>query len=176
MIAVRHRKRAYGRAGRRIILAGIAAAVGLVAAAYLLRFRTSAAPSAPQSILYATVRLDAPFDPSFAGEMIAARAGLFEHEGLSVELKPGSAETDAVRQVSDDNQTIGNSYWDLDTSGISDPSQGAGSPANDPGITGLTSAQLQSGLPSGFDPAVWARSPRINNGFPYLINNPPPKK
>jgi len=104
---VRHRKRAYGRAGRRIILAGIASAVGLVAAAYLLRFRTSAAPSAPKSILYATVRLDAPFDPSFAGEMIAARAGLFEHEGLSVELKPGSAETDAVRQVSDDNQTIG---------------------------------------------------------------------
>jgi ABC-type nitrate/sulfonate/bicarbonate transport system substrate-binding protein len=78
-----------------------------VAAGYLLRFRTSAAPSAPQSILYATVRLDAPFDPSFAGEMIAARAGLFEHEGLSVELKPGSAESDAVRQVSDDTKTIG---------------------------------------------------------------------
>ncbi len=93
--------------GRRIILAGIAAAVVLVAAGYLLRFRTSAAPSVPQSALFATVRLDAPFDPSFAGEMVAARAGLFEREGLSVELKPGSAETDVVRQVSDDAETIG---------------------------------------------------------------------
>ena len=41
------------------------------------------------------------------------------------------------------------------------------------GITGLTTVQFQSGLPAGFDPAVWAQSPGINNGFPYLIANPP---
>jgi hypothetical protein len=45
-------------------------------------------------------------------------------------------------------------YWDLDTSGITDPSQGAGNIANDPGITGLTTAQFQSGLPAGFEPTV----------------------
>jgi hypothetical protein len=66
-----------------------------------------------------------------------------------------------------------NSYWDLDTSGISDPSQGAGNIPNDPGITGLSDAQLKSGLPAGFDPAIWGQNPKINNGYPYLLNNPP---
>jgi hypothetical protein len=64
-------------------------------------------------------------------------------------------------------------YWDLDTSGISSPSQGAGQPANDPGLTGLSDAALKSELPAGFDPSVWAESPSINNGYPYLIANPP---
>ena len=65
-------------------------------------------------------------------------------------------------------------YWDLDTSGIGDPSQGAGNIANDPGITGLSDAQLKSGLPAGFDPTIWGQSPSINNGYPYLLANPPP--
>jgi len=43
------------------------------------------------------------------------------------------------------------------------------------GITGLTTQQLQSGLPTGFDPKIWAENPNINNGLPYLIANPPPK-
>ena len=64
-------------------------------------------------------------------------------------------------------------YWDLSTSGISDPSKGAGDSANDPGITGLTTAQLQSGLPAGFDPTVWCESAGINNGLPYLLALPP---
>ncbi|HEX3943621.1 MAG TPA: hypothetical protein VHW69_05990 [Rhizomicrobium sp.] len=65
-------------------------------------------------------------------------------------------------------------YWDLDT-GIKDPSRGAGNISNDPGITGLTDAQLKSGLPDGFDPKIWGQSPSINNGYPYLLANPPPK-
>jgi hypothetical protein len=64
-------------------------------------------------------------------------------------------------------------YWDLDTSGFSDPANGAGNVANDPGMTGLTTAQLQSSLPSGFDPAIWGQSPSINNGLPYLLALPP---
>jgi hypothetical protein len=71
--------------------------------------------------------------------------------------------------------SLSDTYWDTDMSGITDPSQGAGNIANDPGITGLTSAQLQSGLPAGFDPKVWAENPTINNGLPYLIANPPRK-
>jgi hypothetical protein len=70
---------------------------------------------------------------------------------------------------------ITNDYWDLDTSGIGNPHQGAGNVPDDPGITGLTDAQLKSGLPAGFDPKVWAINPKINNGYPYLIANPPPK-
>jgi hypothetical protein len=65
-------------------------------------------------------------------------------------------------------------YWDLDTSGIGNSDQGAGWPQNDPGITGLTDVQLKSGLPAGFDPAVWGERPSINNGYPYLLANPPP--
>jgi hypothetical protein len=69
--------------------------------------------------------------------------------------------------------TIGSSFWDLDTSGIGDPSQGAGNISNDRGITGLTDSQLKSGLPAGFDPSTWAEDPNINGGNPYLIANPP---
>jgi hypothetical protein len=64
-------------------------------------------------------------------------------------------------------------YWDTSTSRVKELDRGAGNVKNDPGIKGLTTAQLQSGLPSGFDPTIWAENPSINNGFPYLINNPP---
>jgi len=66
-------------------------------------------------------------------------------------------------------------YWDLDTSGVGKKSEGAGSPKNDTGIAGLTTRQLQSGLPPGFDPKIWAEDPNINSGLPYLVANPPPK-
>jgi len=67
------------------------------------------------------------------------------------------------------------SYWNLNTSRISDPGQGAGTPRNDPGITGLTDAQLKSALPAGFNPQVWGQDPNINRGWPYLLANPPPQ-
>jgi hypothetical protein len=70
---------------------------------------------------------------------------------------------------------ISDDYWDLETSGVSNPHQGAGNVPDDPGITGLTDMQLKSGLPAGFDPTIWAINPKINNGYPYLINNPPLK-
>jgi len=61
-----------------------------------------------------------------------------------------------------------NDYWDTDTSGTT-----RGCRKTCTGVTGLTTAQLQSGLPAGFDPSVWAESASINNGYPYLIANPP---
>ncbi|HTT99672.1 MAG TPA: hypothetical protein VMF58_16610 [Rhizomicrobium sp.] len=66
-----------------------------------------------------------------------------------------------------------NCYWDLDTSGVSDPSDGAGNRKDDPGITGLSTAQLKSSLPAGFDKKIWAENANINNGYPYLLSNPP---
>jgi hypothetical protein len=73
----------------------------------------------------------------------------------------------------DTSEPISDVYWDLETSGVSDPSQGAGNIANFPGITGLTDTQLKSGLPAGFDPSIWRQNPSINKGYPYLIANPP---
>ncbi|HEX3651685.1 MAG TPA: hypothetical protein VHU18_02550 [Rhizomicrobium sp.] len=67
-------------------------------------------------------------------------------------------------------------YWDLETSGISDPHQAVGNVGDYPGATGLTSEQFKSGLPDGLDPKVWGQSPNINDGYPYLLANPPPKK
>ncbi len=65
--------------------------------------------------------------------------------------------------------SVTQSYWDITTSGAS---KGAGF-GDESGITGLTTAQLQSGLPAGFDPAAWTQNPRVNGGLPYLIVNPP---
>ncbi len=70
---------------------------------------------------------------------------------------------------------IKHAYWDTDTSGITNLSQGAGNVANDPGIKGLTTTQFQSGLPKGFGAKIWAENPDINGGLPYLTANPPPK-
>jgi hypothetical protein len=69
--------------------------------------------------------------------------------------------------------TMSDDYWDLDTSGVSDPSQGAGNHPNRPGIMGLTNAQLRSGLPAGFGGTIWARTPGVHGNLPYLISNPP---
>jgi hypothetical protein len=61
-------------------------------------------------------------------------------------------------------------YWDTTTSGTTNGVAGQ----NVAGVTGLTTSQFQSGLPADFDPTIWAESPDINGGFPYLIANPPP--
>jgi hypothetical protein len=62
---------------------------------------------------------------------------------------------------------LSSTYWDLEK-GVSSPDQGAGNIKDDPGISGLTTEQFQSGLPKGFDPKVWAQDPNVNSGFPYL--------
>jgi hypothetical protein len=70
---------------------------------------------------------------------------------------------------------VKDTYWDTTTSGIANLSQGAGNIANDPGIKGTTTAQLQAKLPKGFDRLIWAENPKFNNALPYLIANPPSK-
>jgi len=62
-------------------------------------------------------------------------------------------------------------YWDTDTTGVGNLSQGAGNIVNDPGIVGLSDAQLKAGLPPGF--SGWGQNATINNGYPYLLQNPP---
>jgi hypothetical protein len=65
-----------------------------------------------------------------------------------------------------------NNYWDLTTS-VPYPTRGAGNISDDPGIIGLTTKQLQFGLPAGFTDGSWGESPTINDGLPYLLSNPP---
>jgi hypothetical protein len=70
-----------------------------------------------------------------------------------------------------DSKRVVYEYWDTTTSGTS---IGVGL-GNGSEITGLTSEQLEANLPYGFDTKTWAENPKINNGFPYLTSNPPPK-
>src|SRR5579862_1904209 len=70
-----------------------------------------------------------------------------------------------------DDDTFSSCYWDTTTSNTD---QGVGQ-GHASGITGLTTTQFQSDLPSGFDPAIWNEQSKINGGFPYLLTNPPPK-
>lgn len=97
------------------------------------------------------------------------------HDSYSVGTVTGSGSGGFIGTDTAPTRSIDECYWDLDTSGIDNPHQGAGSPLDDPGITGLTDAELKSGLPAGFDPAIWSENPNINNGYPYLIANPPPQ-
>jgi len=72
---------------------------------------------------------------------------------------------------SNSSSSYSNCYWDKQTSKVQ---TGTGT-GDVQGITGLTTAQFQSALPVGFNATIWAEDPSINNGFPYLIANPPPQ-
>jgi len=65
--------------------------------------------------------------------------------------------------------TTTDNYWDTTTSGTKDGIGGG----NTSGIIGLTNKKFRHGLPSGFDPSVWAEKKGFNGGLPYLIANPP---
>ncbi|MBV9993389.1 MAG: hypothetical protein JOZ72_19105 [Alphaproteobacteria bacterium] len=67
------------------------------------------------------------------------------------------------------NLHVNRSYWDTEASG-----QAIACGQGDcPEVAGRTTAKLTDGLPRGFDSAIWAQSPGINDGYPYLIDNPP---
>jgi hypothetical protein len=71
--------------------------------------------------------------------------------------------------LGDDEGTVASDYWDTTTSGTTDGVDGG----NEANVTGLTTAQLQAGIPAGFDPKIWAEDANINGGLPYLVSNPP---
>ena len=77
----------------------------------------------------------------------------------------------AVVGCDGDNSSFASTYW------VTDSRHSAKTPAGNKnqlaGVTGLTEAQLKSTLPPGFDSHVWGQNPAINNGYPYLLSNPP---
>jgi hypothetical protein len=94
-------------------------------------------------------------------------------ESYSTGLVTGQADSFIGGFIGYDQTPFYNSvdYWDTETSG---QSQATGT-GNETAVTGLTTAQFKSGLPSGFETAVWAEKRKINDGYPYLLDNPPPK-
>ena len=120
---------------------------------------------------------------SYATGPVSNRTNSFDVGGF-IGINYGTADTSySTGRVKGDHGDVGgffgadrgsaeSSYWDTDTSGT-DVGSGDG---DESGITGLTTKQLQSGLPNGFDPKVWAENSNINGGLPYLINNLPPAK
>jgi hypothetical protein len=69
-------------------------------------------------------------------------------------------ENHAGRLLGTDNSAAGSlklDYWDTTTRGIDDGVKGG----NESGVTGMTTQQLQSGLPKGFSAKVWGENPNI---------------
>jgi ABC-type nitrate/sulfonate/bicarbonate transport system substrate-binding protein len=54
-----------------------------------------------------SLRLNGPFGPMYAGEMVAVRSGLFDRAGIRFELKPGDTETDPIALVASGARTLG---------------------------------------------------------------------
>jgi hypothetical protein len=104
------------------------------------------------------------------GEMAAG--GLVGYNGSSIEesystgtVKAGTgAEVGGFVGVDDGGITT--SYWDMQTSGITNPEQGAGNVSGDAGITAATTADLQDGLDPSWDSSVWGLIPGVS--YPYL--------
>ena len=88
---------------------------------------------------------------------------------ISDSYSAGSVSSGAGGFVCQDEAGQSNDYWDTTTSGTTNGTCNG----NISGVTGLTTQQLDAGLPTGFDPTIWMEKPTINGGMPFLINNPP---
>lgn len=60
-------------------------------------------------------------------------------------------------------RAVATAYWGVGAGGSSDSS----------GVAGVAPAPPHSGLPAGFDPAIWGQDARWNGGLPYLKATPP---
>jgi filamentous hemagglutinin family protein len=125
---------------------------------------------------YATGSVNSSGNDSVAGGLVGTDySGSIVKDSYSTDAinDDSSSDLGGLVGLAEAHDTIKNSYWDTTTSGITNLSQGIGNIANALGITGLTTAQIQSGLPAGFDPAIWGESATINGGLPYLLALPP---
>ncbi len=100
-----------------------------------------------------------------AGGLVGYNGSTIE-ESYSVGTVKAGAGAEVGGFVGDDGGTIQTSYWDMQTSGITNPEQGAGNVSGDAGITGATTATLQSALDPSWDPSVWGIVAGIS--YPYL--------
>jgi hypothetical protein len=66
-------------------------------------------------------------------------------------------------------------FWDLDTTGVENTNQGAGNEFDDKGLKGIAESKFRGATAQKLDPTYWAEDAKLNNGYPYLIANPPPQ-
>jgi len=81
--------------------------IAIVAAGTLFLNSCQRRRQSTEGTLAATLRLKWVYDPGFAGEMVAAKAGYFRDAGLDVTLKPGGFESDPIKLVASGSDTFG---------------------------------------------------------------------
>jgi hypothetical protein len=125
------------------------------------------------------INTKAPSDPSFVGQITdtyatgaasggsnSTVAGLVALNGSAIQTSYSAGAVSggagsklgglvAVNALNGTTGTVTNSYWDTQTSGQQSSDGG----------TGMTTKQLASGLPTGFDPAVWTILPDPSTPF-----------
>ncbi len=90
-----------------VITSIVVVVVGSIGALWSYQRTTARSTDVPPKLTEISLRLNGPFGPIFAGEMVAARSGLFEREGLHLELKPGGVDADPITLVSSGADTFG---------------------------------------------------------------------
>jgi hypothetical protein len=130
---------------------------------------------------YATGAVSPHFTFSTIGGLIGSATGVGSSTSISTSYASENVVPTAYSQaggivgiISGDELTFSDTYWNTTRSYEIPASAGAGNVSNEPGITGLTTTQLQSGLPTGFSNTIWGQNPNINSGLPYLLAIPNP--
>jgi filamentous hemagglutinin family protein len=119
-------------------------------------------------LTYATGAVSGGVGGSDIGGLVGTNTGGFITESYAVGAVSGGSNLGGLVGDNVNSGTIAKSYWDTQTAIVT---VGIGSDTNGQSgnVHGLTTTQLQSGLPAGFSPSVWGSSPGINDGLPYLI-------
>ena len=94
------------------------------------------------------------------GGLVGTQSGGTVARTYAVGPVSGSSGTGGLIGTATGTPSVTNSYYDTQTTGQSGSAGG----------TGLTTAQLTSGLPAGFDPAIWGGG---GGAYPFLLNNNP---
>jgi NitT/TauT family transport system substrate-binding protein len=91
---------------KRAISILIAVIIIATAVVYFFKDRTvtTGQPNQPTQV---SLRLKWLYDPGFAGELVAAKEGIFQTNGLSVDIRPGGFESDPIKLVANGSDTFG---------------------------------------------------------------------
>jgi NitT/TauT family transport system substrate-binding protein len=95
---------------RWLLVAGLATGAFVIIFAYQLSALSRSAPprEAAPAVPNASLRLMSSFEPAAAGAMVAARAGVFDREGLRLEIHPGGGNADdPISSVAHGSDTFG---------------------------------------------------------------------
>lgn len=89
------------------VLAAGALILGAVAFYFTGALHIKSTRQSSSAVMQASLRLKWLYDPGFAGELVAARAGLFERHGLKIDIHPGGFDADPIKLVASGADTIG---------------------------------------------------------------------